>query len=121
MNSHYDKLYASSPVNKQSALVTHSKAQETQSEIATLQIAANSIQSFMIEAKATKRFPLAFVKSEGVRLQEIQRKLRDLKKERARILSSDFASVFVDVCRENMAKVEFERYKKWTLDKIKGG
>jgi hypothetical protein len=101
----FDKIIASSPIDKTAALVTsHRSVIET--DIQRLKNEVNDIDAAIQNAKK-RRLGLAMLKDLGVKKLAIQGAISELRKEQKKHRSTSVEAVFVDVCREQLLKHQF--------------
>lgn len=97
------------PVNSTAARVV-SRISPEETEIEALVREVQNLDKAITAAKKTKMFSLEFIKDMGVQKHNIQMKIKELKgnvnaRHRERI---DFH--FLEVCRANMSKPEFDKW-----------
>jgi long-subunit acyl-CoA synthetase (AMP-forming) len=111
----YDRLYASAPVNKQSALVTSIYSEEdseTKYLIAQWQYLHDCVQT----SKKYRTHSLAQVKKMGLEMQAIQNKLRELKQVIKNKGNGTIERHFMDACKRELPPAQFNRLLKLACD-----
>lgn len=115
-NNHYEKLYASAPINKLAATVTYA-GQDLDCEIDKLIDKYNTLRKAIKAAKQNKNLSLQNVKDMGQELQGLQDKISALKGRRKYMTQRILEKCFMDVCREAMHTETFYKFLKMAKER----
>jgi hypothetical protein len=116
--AHYDKLFAAVPINKQTAIVVQS-GNEIYDERKALVAQANYLRDAIKSAKQHRHMKLVDVQAMGRELQEVSTKLKNMKAADKFNRNKSVPNVFMDVCRDQMSRPQFNEVLKETYRRIK--
>lgn len=114
--NNYDKLMASSPVNKQAALVT-SCVQEEDTELKALVAQAQYLEDAIKTAKKHRHMSLEDVQRMGREKHTIQMRINELKGNIKKKLTSTIEFHFMEVCRTEMPPLQFRQLIRKAMDR----
>lgn len=113
-----DKIFTSVPVNRSAALVTSgTHYEETEREKLVQEV--KNLDAFLIRSKQLRSLTKEQYKEYGKKKHELQAKINALK-DKKKILDPKKTPIefyFMEVCRENMHKLEFTKLLKMAMDK----
>jgi len=112
----YDKIITSNPINKSAAMVT-SQTEYEETERQKLVKEIQYLNDAICAAKLHKNLPLEKVKAMGLRKLELQNLLTETKSRKKKIMTNSIEFYFMEICRENMHKLDFQKYLKMACDK----
>lgn len=111
----YERILTSVPVNKQAALVTSSSGQE-ESELKIMVAQVQYLTDAISSAKKHRHMSLSEVKRMGKEKLELQNKIRELKDRVKKKHKTSIEFYFMEVCRRELHKMDFQKYLKMAMD-----